>query len=126
MRTAVALGLVAVMVGCGALKPKKARHDMPIRTYKATLPKEPKTFTVDAQIGDSYSSLRERDEDYYNVILVERGTRERLYSFVKKDTDLGKRAFGILKDGKEHRVTVTVQPGREVQFGGVLITALER
>lgn len=98
----VALSLVVMVVAALTMSP--ARNAMSLRMYKVEKPAEPQTFTIQAELMSS------SPPDYYRVLLVDREPFETQTVVVERDSDVGRQVFGLLKDGKEHIITVTIRP----------------
>lgn len=105
---------------------KKTGNALPLKTFLATLPPEPTTFTLECQISDSTAWIRERASrgQYYNVQLVDPDPYDSVQGYVRKDSDLGKRLFAILKDGQKHTLTLTVQTDERLDKGAAMIVSM--
>jgi hypothetical protein len=93
--------------------PTAPSDDMPLKTYRALMPREPKTFTLECEISDYYNwGYRDARPTHYSVRMISRrpgGFFELLHGYAAKDSPLGRRLFEVLKDGKRHVLTVRVQ-----------------
>jgi len=103
------LVFVNLVLACGgALKPPvPVRHEMPIKAYRSTMPREPKTFAMDCELCSLYLGNRDR-KALLAILCVEPETTTILYAYVRRDSLAGKQAFALLKDGKRHRLLATV------------------
>lgn len=82
------------------------------------------TYTVraEAKLDDYYNYHYGRAKGtHYSVSLSDRLGEFSFHGYVTKDSALGKKLFEILKDGQEHRVTLTIErTGRETSVVGIM------
>jgi hypothetical protein len=86
-----------------------AYSPMPLKTYKAMAPKGPQTFRVAAEFSDffgyEYNTFR---GTLFAVRFTEPDSLESIQGYVPKKSPDGERLGALLKDGRQHRVTVTL------------------
>lgn len=83
---------------------------MSVAAFKANEVKEPVTFTLRASFSSSrlFGPYENMDEWIYGIDLYDRNF-DRLKGYVSKASPLGRAIFQILKDGKDHTITLKVQ-----------------
>jgi hypothetical protein len=87
-----------------------ARHDMALKTFLATAPRDPKTFRLICQLSDYYNyDFANARQSHYSIRMLEPGTSDSITGYVARTSALGQRILEDLKDGKMHWHTVEVQ-----------------
>lgn len=72
---------------------------------------EPTKFRVVAELDDYFNySFRDKELEYYSIYLSEPPLvgSESLHGYIKKDSEVGKEIFEILKDGRPHNIIVEI------------------
>jgi hypothetical protein len=111
-RTAAAVATTVpegTVAGPPAQAPGGVPGGMPLRTFKATMPRVPTRLTASLSLSSAYLyDFRGARETHHAVRMKgeEGGT---LYGYAPKDSDAGRALFEALKDGREHRLTVTAR-----------------
>ena len=81
--------------------------DMSWNGFAGLRPTEPMTFRVNAQISSTYIfEFGEAGATHYSVNMAE---GHFMFGYVKKNSRLGRRLFGILKDGERHHLTLKLR-----------------
>jgi hypothetical protein len=89
---------------------KFARHDMALKTFLETAPRDPKTFRLICQLGDYYNyDFTDARASHHSIRMLEPGTSDFITGYVAKTSTLGRQILDDLKDGKMHWHTVEVQ-----------------
>jgi hypothetical protein len=102
------LGSLVLLRMSGMRVPGKPADTMALTTYKATMPKEVCTFTLDCQLDAATG------DNYYHVNMTPvRQTFEFIEGYAPKDSAVGKKLFSLLEDGDRHILTVDVLYGED-------------
>ena len=88
-------------------EPSVGYNDMSWNGFAGLRPTEPMTFRVNAQISSTYIfEFGEAGATHYSVNMAE---GHFMFGYVKKNSRLGRRLFGILKDGERHHLTLKLR-----------------
>jgi hypothetical protein len=99
--------------------------DMSLKTYKATMPPEPKAFTLVCEISDYYGFRSGHSRDvHHSVLMREPNGTEVLHGYAEKDGVLGRKLFALLRDGKEHSLRLRLRYADRESSGSVEIVGL--
>lgn len=95
----------------GSREGSREENGMPLHTYLATRPQEPVKFRLRATLSDYYNySYRHCANSHYSIRLNDLDIfGPRAHGYIRKDSPDGERLFALLRDGKQHRVTVELQ-----------------
>lgn len=86
---------------------------IPLKTYKATMPKGPTLFRVYGAISDYYNyAFRDARATHYSIAVTEGdGTGEQVSAYLPKSAATAPAAFALLKDGRSHAMMVELDYG---------------
>ena len=88
------------------------RHEMPLATYLATRPPEPKLFSLRCQISSYYNYNYSNCKDtHYSINMRDTESHEILHGYAPKDSEAGRKLFAALEDGREHVLALRLQFG---------------
>lgn len=94
---------------------------------KYTRPNEKQTIMIYAELNDYYNyDFSGAENTHYSISLNDSISNEYIHGYVEKNSDLGEKLFNLLKDGKEHRVTLEIyfNPNLSPESNMVNITKL--
>jgi hypothetical protein len=81
--------------------------EMPLKTFLETRPAGPVLFQLKGKLSDYYNyAYRGTSDNYWSVGLVDGETFTTATGYVAKDSPDGKQLFELLKDGREHSLTL--------------------
>jgi hypothetical protein len=98
--------LVLLAAGCRPAPPAPPPNAMPVRTFLATRPTTPCTFTLSCGLGVAGPS--EAEEGLIVVDMRDDSTFQALHGRTPKDGAVGRALLAALADGKDHILTVEV------------------
>lgn len=88
-------------------------NSMTAAAFKAQRPKEPIKFRLIGKLSDRYYYIpwdrRNAEKSLWSVALNDGDENSLAYGYIEKESEDGKRLYEILKDGEEHRLTLTIK-----------------
>ncbi|MDE0396352.1 MAG: hypothetical protein OXL96_00955 [Candidatus Poribacteria bacterium] len=82
-------------------------NEMSLKLFKTIRPAGPKVFRCEAELSGHYDPFKPNmAREYYSVHLSDPGGLAQMWGYVRKNSELGKRLFDILKDGETHKITL--------------------
>jgi hypothetical protein len=80
---------------------------MPLKTFLATRPNEAVLFRLKGKLSDFYNwAYRGTSDSFWSVALTDTETFASATGYIAKDSPDGKQLFEVLKDGREHRLSL--------------------
>jgi hypothetical protein len=87
----------------------KVPQGMSLKAYRAQRPAKPTRITGDCELSNMYHrAYRETADTHYSVMITQRDEIAYGAAWVPKESEAGRKIFGILKDGKSHHLTLEV------------------
>lgn len=86
------------------------QNSLTAAAFKAQRPKEPIKFRVLGTLSTNYFYVRRGvEETHWSIAIKDSNDDFMAYGYIRKDSEDGKGLYEILKDGEQHRLTLTIK-----------------